>query len=385
MNKFSILTVCASAALLSGCSSNEPAIVESSTQNVIGFHVVGNSAETRATPITSSNLTTTDFDVFAFTKNGTIFMGDNSNDYAHDGVKIEYKEGQWTYNDPTELRYWPNEPLDFYAINPSTVSESMAYHFVRHIKNGSQKIEYTLFDEYATTGDSENHDIMYAIAKDQTQSTNSGKVKLMFKHILSQVIFKAKTKDNDLQVDINYIKIHNFKIAGTFTFPSNATASPSRNDWTLKDLEPDENGSIKNAFTAIKDANISVTSSTAVTDITSSTPMLFIPQELVGWKENDGVFTKANADEKLQCYLEINCKIKQGNVYIHGSEDSYNTIYVPFSATLEPGNCYIYTLVFGGGYTDQGVPVLSPIKFDPEVTEWATTSGESTLGGDITL
>lgn len=385
MNKFSILTVCASAALLSGCSSNEPAIVESSTQNVIGFHVVGNNAETRATPITPSNLTTTDFDVFAFTKNGTIFMGDISNQYAHDGVKIEYKEGQWTYNDPTELRYWPNESLDFYAINPSTVSESMAYNFARHIENGSQKIEYTLLDEYATNNGSENHDIMYAIAKDQTQSTNSGKVKLTFKHILSQVIFKAKTNDNDLQVDINYIKIHNFKIAGTFTFPSNATASPSRSDWTLKDLEPGTDGSRKNAFTVKKDANISVTSNTTVTDITSSTPMLFIPQELVGWKKNDGVFTKANADEKLQCYLEIRCKIKQGNVYILGSDSEYESIYVPFSATLEPGNCYTYTLVFGGGYTDQGVPVLSPILFDPEVTEWATTSGENTLGGDIAL
>ncbi len=372
MNRFRILTACASVALLSGCSSNEPTVVESSTQNVIGFHVVGNSAETRATPITPSNLTSNNFDVFAFTKNGTAFMGNNNT-----GITIEHNEEQgWTYSNPTELRYWPNEALDFYAFYPSINKQQ--YSFSWDVKSDKQKIYYAIHDEYATNN-SENYDVMYANATDQTQSTNGGKVKLTFKHILSQVIFKAKTNGNDLQVDIDYIKINNIKFSGTFTLPTSPETSPSHSNWeTYTITEPC-------AFTIIKDANISVSSNTNVTDITSTTPMLFIPQELVGWKVNDGVSTKGDADQELQCYLEINCKIKQDNVYIHGSENNYNTIYVPFGATFEPGNCYTYTLVFGGGYTNQGAPVLKPIQFDPEVTEWATTSGETPLGGELSL
>lgn len=34
------------------------------------------------------------------------------------------------------------------------------------------------------------------------------------------------------------------------------------------------------------------------------------------------------------------------------------------------GQRHIYTLIFGGGYTDQGMAVLNPIKFDAETTDW---------------
>ena len=44
---------------------------------------------------------------------------------------------------------------------------------------------------------------MYAIAKGQTKDKNNGIVKFNFKHILSQVVFKAKTEYDNMQVDIN--------------------------------------------------------------------------------------------------------------------------------------------------------------------------------------
>ena len=31
---------------------------------------------------------------------------------------------------------------------------------------------------------------------------------------------------------------------------------------------------------------------------------------------------------------------------------------------------HIYTLIFGGGYDDQGEAVLNPIRFDAETTGW---------------
>lgn len=95
MKKVIFGTALASMALLSACSSdNELANVETSANNAIGFHVVGNKAETRATPITPNNLTTTDFNVFAYKNNGgadgDIFMGDNGHDHGLKGVTIKY-------------------------------------------------------------------------------------------------------------------------------------------------------------------------------------------------------------------------------------------------------------------------------------------------------
>ena len=60
MKKVILLTACTAAVLLSGCSDNELASVGdgigTSTQSAIGFHVVGNQAETRAIPITPLRL-----------------------------------------------------------------------------------------------------------------------------------------------------------------------------------------------------------------------------------------------------------------------------------------------------------------------------------------
>ena len=80
--------------------------------------------------------------------------------------------------------------------------------------------------------------------------------------------------------------------------------------------------------------------------------------------------TKIKADGAHQCYLSITCKIQQSGGYLLGSADSYGTIYVPFGDTWVAGKRHIYTLIFGGGYTDQGVAVLNPIQFDAKTTGW---------------
>ena len=221
MKKSTVMLWAIFGALLMGCSDEEIANVETSSQNAIGFNVLSNAAETRATPTTNTNLKNTDFDVFAFTADGTAFMGKNDTEFEHDGVKIVYKNGKWDYDNASDLRYWPTEALDFYAFNPGTVSEDMMMNYMWEASGTVQKISYTCIDEYGA-GTHANYDVMYAIAKGQTKATNNGVVKFNFKHILSQVVFKAKTQYDNMQVDIDMIKIHNFKFAGAFTLPAAA-------------------------------------------------------------------------------------------------------------------------------------------------------------------
>lgn len=360
MKKSTVMLWAIFGVLLMSCSEEEIANVETSSRNAIGFNVLSNAAETRATPTTPDNLTSTDFDVFAFTADGTAFMGKNDTEFEHDGVKIVYKNDKWDYDNASDLRYWPTEALDFYAFNPGTVSEDMMVFYSWEVTKDVQKISYTCMDEYGA-GTHANYDVMYAMAKGQTKDMNNGIVKFNFKHILSQVVFKAKTQYDNMQVDIDVIKIHNFKFAGAFTLPAAADGTGS---WSSSDL------AFPHAFTVVKNANITVNSNTEATDITTNTPMLNIPQELTAWTVSGASKTKKGADDAKQCYLEIACKIWQSGAYLLGSASEYKTIYVPFGDTWEQGKRHIYTLIFGGGYTDQGEAVLNPIQFDAETTGW---------------
>lgn len=372
MKKVIFGTALASMALLSACSSdNELANVGTTANNAIGFHVVGNKAETRANIIdTSEKIKKTDFNVFAFTRNedgsdGTIFMGNKADVLGKKGIKINYTD-DWNYADPSDLHYWPQDThLNFYAVNPATVEGDMQHTYTWSIEKDIKTISYTSADEYGGRGGEINYDVMYGITKDQTQTSNNGKVKFQFKHILSQVVFKAKTALANMEVNIKEIKIHNFRLGGVFTLP---TADATEGTWKLND--PATPSMKWGTFTVVKDQNIDVTNTGA--DISVKTPMLFVPQKLSNpWQTNATTpKTKADADADHESYLEISCKIKQAGVYVFGSESEYKTLYVPFGTTWEIGKCHIYTLIFGGGYDDNGNQILKPINFEAETSAW---------------
>lgn len=389
MKKVIFGTALASMALLSACSSdNELANVETTANNAIGFHVVGNKAETRANIIGADNITSTDFNVFAFTRNedgtdGTIFMGEKANQLGQKGIKIVNKSGEWDYANDADIHYWPaNTALNFYAVSPGSfekVGENMEMTNVYgwNISNNTKTISYSPLDEYAGRTDKKNLDVMYAIAPNQTQTKeNGGRVKFQFKHILSQVVFKAKTQLENMEVEIKEMKIHNPWTKGTYTLP---TTSSEKGTWALTDPTI---GSKRGAFTVVKDKSISVTSKETATEISVDGPMLFVPQTLTAW---DVKKTKGDADKAGESYLEITCKIKQDGVYVFAPEGNYGTLYVPFGPTWEQGKRYTYTLIFGGGYDEHGLPILQPINFEAEAGNWVDDIKNNNNGNDINI
>lgn len=382
MKKVIFGTALASMALLSACSSdNELANVETAANNAIGFHVVGNKAETRAKAniIDNNNITDTDFRVFAFTRNSedgsdvNAFMGEKTDDKGQTGVKIDYINDDWNYVNKSDLHYWPTSTaLNFYAVSPADIATNMFGHHSWSIEKKAKTISYSCCDEYNNSEGAVNYDLMYAIKENQTQASNNGKVKFQFKHILSQVVFQAKTQLEDMQVDIKDIKIHNIKHGGTFTFPTTSTEDGS---WSLSPIlaNPSQPG---NAFTVVKDKSITVKNT--VIDISSDTPMLTIPQQLTAWDvttPNPKTKMEADAADPIQSYLEISCRIQQKGEYLFG-KDGYDTIYVPFGTTWQIGKRHIYTLIFGGGYNDQGQPILMPINFQAETSDWVDANSD---------
>ena len=331
MKKNLFMTAAAIAALLTGCSTDEEiANIETSAKNAIGFNIVSNSAETKAT-IYNNGSTNFDFDVFAFNSTtGKLFMGTHQTDFGHDGVDIVYKDSKWDYKNPADLAYWPSDEskLSFYAISPATVEnefDKINFSWYIHGPQATEgnKIHCSLVNEYGGADGAKNYDLMYATAFNYDKSTYNTKVKLTFKHALSQVHFKGQTSNASLKADIQSITIKNTKTSGTFTIPTdllegnnNYARDPKASDWTLKD------DLWKTTLNAKMVATNVVVNSTEAIDLSKKEePILVIPQVLTPWSTTpEKAVTKADGDTKKESYLEIAMKLTQNGQYVIGTE-----------------------------------------------------------------
>ena len=362
MNKIYLFTAAfAVMASLSGCSDTELASIDTAQEKTpIGFHTVGSQMGSRANIINNGEkLKSTDFNVYAFDGDGNAFMGGNDTQLGYGGINISYNNGKWDYTTSSEQKFWPGtvKPLDFYAVNPATFDQELMSLYGWQINKNKLEIHYTCIDEYRLNNEHSNIDVMYATAKNQTKDNNAGKVGLVFKHILSQIAFKAKTQDENTKVEIESIVIHNVDKAGTFTMPTEGSTGTG---WTPK-------GSLYNCVIGM---NSTTTVDNTGTDVFTK-PILFVPQSLKAWKTTASTpKTIADADAANECYLEISCKISKDGTYPHGTATEFEKLYVPFEADWQPGKRYVYTLIFGGGYTVKGNPVLTPISFEPSVEGW---------------
>lgn len=359
---------------LASCSNDELESLTNAPQNAIGFSAI-NSHVSRATPITTPN-SMEKFNVYAFTSTGNKpFMGTADGDFGTSGgitiknsaytTENNTTQARWEYNNSADIHYWTTEALNFYAVSPISAATELDYKW--KFTGTSNEIKYTCSDEYKNDAAADNVDVMYAIAKDQLKTPNSGIVGLKFHHILSQVVFSAKTEYTNMKVEINSIKINNLKNSGTFTLPNEGAVGEG--SWS-------QSGTYHPTVTKTP-IEISTTTPGATTpetkEITSATnnPLMVIPQKPTAWATSSSNAIAINSDT----YLEISCKISQNGVYIFGAEgnDGYGTIYVPFGGDKcdwKPGKRYIYTLIFGGGYKADGSDVLTPINFTAEVESW---------------
>lgn len=373
-----ILAVAAVATVFASCSNEEElANVGKSESNAIRFAGISGLSDTRTTPIGTLNLTSTNFDVMAFmSSDNALFMGGKHVTGVSDhGVKIVYKTSAWDYDDPDKVAYWPTAgDVDFYAVSPAITDDLVHQGFAYDMTSTAKTITYATVDEYNSTGT--NHDVMYAVTKGRNKE-NNGKtaVQMKFKHILSQVVFKAKTTSSILEVDVKSVKIHNFVHGGTFTLPAD---EPAMSNWSLSPVA-------EGAYTVKLNAANVKTNNAAVNLSDMNSPLMMIPQKLTKWSTYSAgtAVPKIEADGKKECYLEISMKLKQNDSYLIGSATGYKTVYVPFDNATgwEPGKRYIYTLIFGGGYDDHGEPILSPITFNAATADWVDASA----GADVNV
>lgn len=376
--------------LLVGCSDEEMANIETAARNAIGFNVAASSMETKATPIfKSSDLENTDLDVFAYySESGALYMG---NPAGNDGIDIVCKNSKWDYKNSLDKAYWPSRKLNFYAICPATIAEVNRNNCNWLISGpkGTNKVFCRLVDEYnpqREANETFNYDLMYATAFNYDKNTNDSKVKLTFKHALTQVIFKALTADSTMIGIVRSLKIRNLKNCGTFTIPTelaegnkNYARNPKSSDWTLADSYDSFSDCIE------KDTLIHHKGSDPVRLSNISKPLFVLPQKSKAWSTTPTQpVSIAKADQNHETYLEISMKLidkENGKMtYLFGSETEYETVYLPFNTIhmdsyhhiegWQPGYRYVYRIYFGGGYDAKGKLIRKGTTIDTTVEEW---------------
>lgn len=350
MKNYLMMMAASAAVLFASCSANDDVIenAQTSSSNAIAFNAVNNNAQsTRASLINNTDeLQKKYFKVYAYTSSNETFM---------DGLNITWKSSEgWDYENGNTY-YWPAAgTLDFHAVSPASYTTA-----------NNQAITYNVSDEYGSESTAENVDVLFATAAKQTRSTSNGQVKLTFNHILSQVVFKAKTENNTMTATIGSIKIHNAATSNTYNFNTGwAKATATNSTLTVP----------------VKTANVTSDGVSVTAENGTEYPMLMLPQTSKAWDVTGTTKSISAANSANQTYLEITCNVKQNGVDILGSSTQLATIYVPFNASWQAGYKYAYTLIFGGGYDSNGDKQsnLTPITFSVEkVSDWTEANGQN--------
>ena len=383
MKKF-YLFVCPALLALSSCSNeaNENGILDKT--DAISFAAYPTKSRAVDADITSDNMKGDNFGVAGYSKNA-IYLNKGTN-----GVEQKWDDANstWEYADLADLKFWPENNMDFYAYFPYSDNASFA------TSNASGNV-------MTITGVDCSHDVLFAFAGNQSKQT---RVPLTFHHAFS----KIKTLQIEMpaegivyksgcQVEISSAEFIYTRTKGDVKVDKDGAASynVAESNLTLKEtLASAVTINSTNTSTNIIDYGTSskgyffATSATKVNEVTGTGARMWD-----GVKANIGETSKLSTSG-LVC-LKLTCKVWNGTeekpYYYVGNASNFGEVYIPLKgldadtnevSTFDAGKRYIYKIVMKDnvGFTDAGDPILTPILFSVNsVDDWSDVTVTITL------
>lgn len=352
---FKLLAVFLAGLLATSCSNDETEAVN------LGNEITFNTSVTRAADITTDNLDK--FKAWAiWPKVSQTFI---------DGVVAQKKINE-SYFSFERAVFWPNDvnQLNFWAVAPSNTP---------NVQISSEKKSISAFTPSSTLADQTDLIVAYTEAP-RSDGTN---VTLKFKHVLSQIVVKAKAGVDKAAetktVKLKGVWIMNVKSKGDLSM---TTEQISENDEekNIAKFNWNANGDkifYGREFTKIIDLDHDEASLLDTGDTNSN--MLLVPQQLDTWNINDDTDKTANAS--AGAYIVLLCRVEathDGKLHDVQSDPSvsqndekhthqmfpYTGTYnesqfgytcVPINTNWEPGKKYVYTLTFCGQTSGAGI------------------------------
>ena len=364
--------LCAALFALSSCTNEiiEEGFVDKS--NAISFN--SSAPKTRAYTAGDVDNTTKlqegNFGVVGYSNNN-LYLG-----AIDKAAKQTYDGSNWDYANANEIRYWPNNNMDFYAYFPFAETGDV----FADTKPGDNSTPVMTI-----TNISGNQDVLFASTLGQARVD---RVDMQFHHAFSKIQgIEIQIQNKDVTVEVQQIEVINTSTQGKVLVDKDGFAKY-------------EDGTGPRVFTLATPASITK----------ASTYDYDAFQTLVKGTDNGYIFATNNAttnfvtgtNTKLwdgtkteltgvttlenlgQVCLKLTCKVKTtpstGEDYYHvGSASTYGVMYIPISGSkatatspsgadttpLLAGKRYTYKIIMKDnvGFNEKGEPILLPILF----------------------
>lgn len=374
------LFACATLLAFSGCTNeiSEDGFVDKT--NAISFSAYP--TRTRAAiagDVTTANITGDNFGVVGYYSN-KLYLGTATK------ATEQYWDGDsWEYKNPTELRFWPNGNMDFYAFFPYT-STNTAF----ASKNDGTEDPVMTFK----TEDDKDLDMLFAVAKNESKKD---RLPLTFRHAFSKiesVTIKIAENSNvqhgNIYVEVQKVEFTNTSTKGTINVSADGVASYTATNTTrafdlstaTKQISPSNKEAILVAKQNTNGYLFATNTGTAQNWVIGTGKSL--------WDN-----TAANLSSSI-C-LKLTCKVWRSDngtvidTYYLGDDSNYSDMYIPLKGpdqnsnvvdALIAGKKYNFTIEMKNnvGYNVNGDPILTPILFNvASVESWEEVNVTITL------
>ena len=362
MKKTNIYFLIPCAALLALCSCtkeiNEEGFVDKA--NTISFSAYSNKTRAVTGDVTSDNMKGDNFGVVGYYSN-SLYLG-----ATNKAIEQEWKSetSTWEYKNLSDLKFWPNGSMDFYAYFPYSDNATFA------TANNASGAVMTIPDLEC------GHDVLFA----KHTTTYTERVPLTFHHAFSKIkavnvkVNGGNVGEANVEVTVKAVEFINTSTNGAVLVDKDGKASynvATTNVTLKKDFEPSVtiSKSLAEGVTLISDTEnryLFATSSTENNNVTGTGKTMW-----------DGKKTSLNggklSESDFVC-LKLTCKVKDSTHYLVGDESNDGVVYIPLTGSdsnpstvteLLAGKRYTYNIEFSHnvGFTDEGDPILNPILF----------------------
>ena len=365
--------LCAALFALNSCTNEiiEDGFVDKS--NTISF----NSSTPKSRAYTSGDVayTTTlqegNFGVVGYS-NKALYLGTTSK-----AAEQTYADGNWNYANAGEIRYWPNNNMDFYAYFPFAATGDV---FANDNNSGNVM---------TITNETGNQDVLFASALDQARQD---RVDLQFHHAFSKIGgINIQIKNKDVTVEVNKVELINTSTKGQVLVDKEGKASyGTRSEHRAKDISPV-------TITMANTYNVSETTYKTLVNnddnayifATNGAEMNFVSgTNMALWDGTNTSWAPGTTLENLgQVCLKLTCKVSTpssiaGGKYYHvggAGADAYGVMYIPITGSkitsIDPseadktallaGKRYTYNIIMENnvGFDEKGEAILLPILF----------------------
>ena len=383
--------LCAALFALNSCTNeiNEDGFVDKS--NTISF----NSSTPKTRTYTSGDVGCTDklqegeFGVVGYS-NKALYLGATGK-----AAKQTYVDGNWNYANPSEIRYWPNNNMDFYAYFPFAENGDV---FSNDNNSGNVMI---------ITNNTGNQDVLFASAPNQKRVD---RVDLQFHHAFSKIGgINIQILNKDVTVEVKKVELINTSTKGQVLVDVNGKASyGTKTEHRAKEMNSPVTITKANTYgdgnnptyaTLVNNNDngyIFATNGTETNYVTGTGKAL--------WDGTKNSLTQGTTLETLdQVCLKLTCKVTTPMTsvagtdrYYHvGSASDYGVMYIPITGSacgfnptdanqtaLLAGKRYIYNIIMKDnvGFDVNGDAILLPILFkSTSVDSWNDVTVTITL------